>query len=114
MNLEDFKEKLKSNPRQVEFFETMMIIKEYYEFTPTAFTNGPIENIEDQNSGSCKLFAFAIDQNLSKEETLACFGKYYFEDVLENPSGIGHLNIRNFIKTGFDSLSFKDFPLKKK
>ncbi|NRD22271.1 HopJ type III effector protein [Winogradskyella litoriviva] len=110
----EFKNKLKSNPEAIKFSETMAIIESYYKFTPTAFTNGTLENAEGQNSGSCKLFAFAIEQKLTKEETLACFGEHYFEDVLINPKGIGHQNIRNFMYTGFEGLDFKAFPLKKK
>ncbi|QXP80507.1 MULTISPECIES: HopJ type III effector protein [Winogradskyella] len=114
MTLEDFLAKLKSNPKQIDFSETMAVIETYYQFTPTTFTNGTLKNVVDQNSGSCKLFAFAVDQNLTKEETLACFGTYYFEDVLINPTGAGHQNIRNFITTGFTGLHFEIFPLKKK
>ena len=114
MNLEDFKKKLKSSPESVEFSETINVIEQNYEFTPTSFKNGQIENAEGQNSGSCKLFAFAKDQNFSKEETLACFGEYYFEDVLKDPKGTGHQNIRSFMKTGFDGLEFLVFPLKLK
>ena len=37
-----------------------------------------------------------------------------FEDVLNNPSGDGHQNIRNFINTGFEGLLFDGEPLTKK
>jgi len=114
MTLNEFKNKLKSNSENVTFSETMAVIEENYEFTPTSFTNGTLENAEGQNSGSCKLFAFAIHQNFIKEETLTCFGNYYFEDVLKKPTETGHQNIRNFIKTGFEGLDFNVFPLKKK
>ena len=73
-----------------------------------------LENSKDENLGSCKLLAFAKLQNLSKEETLACFGQFYFEDVLKSPNGEGHQNIRNFMKTGFEGLFFEGTPLKKK
>lgn len=114
MTIIEFKNKLKSNPEQIEFSDTMTVIEENYEFTPTSFTNGTLENKEGQNSGSFKLFAFSIDQKLTKEETLACFGEHYFENVLKEPKGTGHQNIRNFMKTGFEGLDFKAFPLKKK
>ena len=45
-------------------------------------------------------------QNLSEEATLACFGAYYYEDVLKNPNGTDHQNIRNFMKTGWDGIAF--------
>ncbi|MGB5420190.1 HopJ type III effector protein [Algibacter sp.] len=111
MNIESFKKKLKENPTAIAFSETTSVIDENYNFTPTAFKNGILENAEGQNSGSCKLFAFAKAQGFSKEETLACFGQYYFDEVLKDPKGTGHQNIRNFMNTGFDGLSFDGTPL---
>ncbi|MBM1105068.1 HopJ type III effector protein [Aurantibacter crassamenti] len=112
MSIEDFKNKLKNSPERIEFTETMAVIDENYSFSPTAFTNGAVKNESRQNSGSCKLFAFAIQQGLSKEETLACFGQF-FRDVQSTPEGTDHQNIRNFIKTGFEGLSFEGEALKK-
>lgn len=112
MNLEVFKKKLKDNPSNIEFSETMAVIESNYNFTPTAFKNGDLQNNEGENSGSCKLFAFAKLQGFTKEETLACFGKFYFDDVLNDPKGTGHQNIRNFMKTGFEGLVFKTEALK--
>lgn len=114
MKLETFKKKIKETPTLVEFSETMAVIDENYTFEPTAFSNGELQNESGQNSGSCKLFAFAKKQAFTKEETLACFGRYYFDDVLKNPDGTDHQNIRNFMKTGFEKLIFEKSPLKKK
>ncbi len=114
MTIETFKNKLKNTPKAIAFSETMDVIEAHYEFTATAFKNGDLENKAGENSGSCKLLAFAKLQNLSKEETLACFGQFYFEDVLKDPNGNGHQNIRNFMKTGFEGLSFEGEPLKAK
>ncbi|MEW4922177.1 HopJ type III effector protein [Algibacter sp. 2305UL17-15] len=113
MKLETFINKLKNTTKSIAFSDTMAVIDQTYEFKPTAFKNGTLENAEGQNSGSCKLFAFAKLQGFSKDETLACFGQFYFEDVLEDPNGEGHQNIRNFMKTGFEGLSFEKNPLKK-
>ena len=107
MKIQDLKNKLNKAPETVSFTDTMAVIEVNYIFTPTAFTNGELKNAEGENSGSCKLFAFAIKQNLTKEETLACFGAYYFEEVLKNPEGSNHQNIRNFVKTGFAGLKFE-------
>lgn len=114
MNLDVFKNKLKTNPKAIEFSETMSAIETYYEFTPTAFKNGTLHNAIGENSGSCKLFAFAKAQGFTKEDTLACFGKYYYEDVLKDPNGTGHQNIRHFMSTGFNGLDFENNPLNKK
>ncbi|WP_111308904.1 HopJ type III effector protein [Confluentibacter sediminis] len=114
MTLETFLNKLKQTPEAIEFHETINIIESHYEFTPTGFKNGELYNNVGENSGSCKLLAFAKLQGFTKNETLACFGKYYFEEVLNDPNGSGHQNIRNFMKTGFESLVFDDMPLKEK
>jgi|SRR5210317_1686893 len=114
MNINTFKNKLKETPEAIEFSETMAVIEANYEFTPTAFKNGNIQNRASENSGSCKLLAFAKIHGFSKEEALACFGKHYFDDVLKDPNGNGHQNIRNFMKTGFEGLSFETQPLKEK
>ena len=114
MNFQDFKLKLKNKPTEIEFSDTINVIESNYNFTPTAFTNGDLKNNSGQNSGSCKLFAFAVKQDLSKEETLACFGKYYFDEVLNESKGIGHQNIRNFMSTGFKGLVFDGVALVKK
>ncbi|HEY4617303.1 MAG TPA: HopJ type III effector protein [Flavobacterium sp.] len=106
MNLTSYITRLKQAPKTIAFTDTMATIEEHYVFTPTAFQNGNQQNATGENSGSCKLFAFAKLQNLSQEETLACFGGYYFEDVLKNPEGNDHQNIRNFIKTGWNGIQF--------
>lgn len=114
MTIEAFKNKLKQNPKSIAFSETMSVIEAHYEFEPTAFKNGNLENKAGENSGSCKLLAFAKLQALTKEETLACFGKFYFEEVLKDPNGSNHQNIRNFMETGFKGLVFEAEPLKEK
>lgn len=113
MTIKEFKVKLKESPKEITFLESMGIIESNYKFVPTAFKNGDLKNEKGQNSGSCKVFAFALREGLSREETLACFGNYYFDEVLNYPEEDSHQNIRNFIKTGFEGLSFEDEPLQK-
>lgn len=110
MIIQEFKTKLKSNPSAILFADTMQVIEDNYNFTPTAFKNGAIENKEGENAGSCKLFAFAKLQKLTKEETLFCFGEHY-KNVLEDANGTSHQNIRNFMNTGFDGLTFESEAL---
>jgi hypothetical protein len=107
MTLETYITQLKQFPKNITFTETIATIEENYIFTPTAFRNGNQKNAAGENSGSCKLFAFAKLNHLSKEDTLACFGDYYFEDVLKNEEGSDHQNIRNFIKTGWHGIQFE-------
>ncbi len=111
MTIQAFTAKLKQYPETISFQDTMAVIEANYTFTPTGFTNGTVTNAEGQNSGSCKLYAFAKLQQFTPEETLACFGEYYRKDVLENPKGEDHQNIRNFMNTGWEGISFDQLPL---
>jgi len=113
MTLQQFKEKLKSSPKEIVFAETMQVIDDHFNFSPTGFSNGKIYNKAGENSGSCKLFAFAMHQKFTKEETLFCFGEHY-KNVLEDANGTSHQNIRNFMNTGFDGLSFYNEALQLK
>lgn len=110
MTKSTFLQKLKTSPKNIKFSETIAVIENTYDFTPSSFKNGNMFNEETQNQGSCKVFSFALKENLSKEDTLACFGEHY-NSVLENPDGDDHQNIRNFIKTGFEGLSFENKTL---
>lgn len=114
MDLDTFLQKLKNTPDSIAFSDTMAVIEASYDFTPAAFKNGELMNEQGQNSGSCKLFAFAQLQALSPQQTLACFGAYYRDDVLKNPDGTDHQNIRNFMKTGWAGIKFDSNPLKPK
>jgi hypothetical protein len=114
MNLQAFLEQLTTRPDSIEFDDTMAVIEQHYEFTPTAFVNGDCENEAGSNNGSCKILAFGQLNALSKEATLACFGRFYREDVLNNPDGEDHQNIRNFIKSGWDKVRFDDQALSPK
>ncbi|MDA9087432.1 HopJ type III effector protein, partial [Polaribacter sp.] len=88
----------------------MQVIEDYYTFNPTAFANGDIINSAGENNGSCKLFAFTMHQEFTKEETLLCFGEHY-QTILKDKNGSSHQNIRNFIQTGFKGLSFENEAL---
>jgi hypothetical protein len=114
MTLELFLQKLQSAADEIEFADTMAVIDELYLFTPTAFKNGELENSAGQNSGSCKLFAFAKLQGLNQQQTLACFGAFYRKDVLEHPQGTDHGNIRNFIQYGWDGIAYAGQALQQK
>ncbi len=114
MNIERFIEQLRTTPESIEFNDTMSVIDEYYSFSPTSFINGTSYNEAGENNGSCKLFAFAQLHDLSEQETLACFGAYYREEVLKNPDAANHQNIRNFINSGWEGIKMAGMPLNKK
>lgn len=107
MELNAFLQRLNDTPESIAFSDTMAVIDALYAFTPTAFKNGSSFNEAGQNNGSCKLFSFAKLQGLSQQQTLACFGDYYRKDVLGNPEGTDHQNIRNFMKSGWDGIKFE-------
>ncbi len=111
MILNDFLAKLHTAPDTLEFADTMAVIEALYDYTPTAFQNGEISNAAGQNGGSCKLFSFARLQGLNEAQTLACFGRYYREDVLQHPDANDHQNIRNFMKTGWEGVKFESEAL---
>lgn len=112
MELNAFLEKLKNDPESIEFTDTISAIEKNYDYTATAFSNGSVKNEAGQNEGSCKILAFAFINNLSITETLNCFGTYYRDDVLANPAGDDHQNIRQFILDGFEGVKFDVLPLK--
>ncbi|MDI9864902.1 HopJ type III effector protein [Flectobacillus sp. DC10W] len=107
MSVTSLIEKIKTNPETIEFQEVIAVIDASYQFQPTRFRNGNTINEAGQNSGSCKVFSFAKLNALSQEETLACFGAFYRNDVLQNPAGTDHQNIRNFIQFGWDGIEFE-------
>lgn len=90
----------------ITFEQVMKVIQDNYDYHPTSFTNGDVVNEAGTNEGSCKIFYFAKLHNLTEAQTLACFGRYYREDVLANPQGDDHANIRNFMKTGWQGVEF--------
>lgn len=105
MELAAFIEQLGEN-ETLDFEDTMAVIEANYLYTPVQFSNGDQINEAGTNEGSCKIFAFAQLNQLSEAQTLACFGRFYRVDVLQNPEGSDHGNIRNFIKHGWSGISF--------
>ncbi|MCK5356381.1 MAG: HopJ type III effector protein [Methyloprofundus sp.] len=111
MSLNTFINTLKSN-QKVSFDETMVIINESYDYTPTRFSNGlgddSVNNVAGSNEGSCKIFAFAKLNQFDKAQTLNLFGDFYHQDVLNAPDGNDHQNIRNFMQYGWEGIQFSE------
>jgi hypothetical protein len=114
MDFDQLLRSLNENPDVVEYDAVMALIDELYDFTPVNYTNGDLMNEAGQNPGSCKIFAFAKLVRLSEQQTLNCFGSYYRNDVLKHPNHLDHPNIRNFMQTGWQGVSFDGVPLKMK
>lgn len=107
-------EQLEKSAGEISFKEVITFIDAHYDFTPTQFTNGNTVNEANQNNGSCKVFSFAQLNGLSKQETLDLFGEFYREDVLKNPAGTDHQNIRNFMEYGWEGVAFEGKALERK
>lgn len=106
MGIKELIERVRRAPEIIEFEEVVRVIEDNYDYHPTRFTNGDIVNEAGSNEGSCKIFHFAQQNNLSETETLALFGSYYRDDVLGNPGGEDHPNIREFILDGWLGIGF--------
>lgn len=105
---------LQQSPEAVGFQDVIDVINDNYSFTATRFTNGKLEPVINEagtNEGSCRIFAFAKAQELTAEQTLHCFGDYYRVDVLQNPNGDDHGNIRRFMVDGWEGIEFDQQPL---
>lgn len=114
MSLTAFIEKVKTQ-ENIDFSDTMAVIAENYDYQPTEFGNGQgddiVANEAGKNEGSCKIFAFAQLHGLDQQQTLNLFGDYYRQDVLNNPDGTDHQNIRNFMRYGWQGIRFKGAAL---
>jgi hypothetical protein len=85
----------------LKFEDLMELIDTHYEVGLLEFKNGNILNKQGENEGSAKLLSYAAISEFDKETTLKLWGQYYRE-VLADPDGDSHQNIRNFMKTGWD------------
>ena len=98
---------------EIDFEDTITIINQLYDYHPTCFSNGltqTVINQAGQNEGSCRIFAFAQLNQLSPASTLACFGRFY-QEVLNDPQGTNHGNIRAFMRDGWAGVTFDGIAL---
>lgn len=94
-----------------KFEDTLTLINESFEYQPASFRNGPLVNAEGENEGSCRVFSLAQYCNLSETETLTLFAEHY-QQVLNDPAGESHGNIRQFMTTGWSGIRFDQTPLR--
>lgn len=118
MTLTDYLTTLADEPKSIDFADTMAVIDKCYTFKACSFSNHGLLSSASENNGSCKIFAFAKLNGLSKQNTLDCFGAFYREDVLNNPNADDHMNIRTFMlapeATPFLGVTFDGTPLSAK
>lgn len=105
LTVNEFITRLNTASETIMFDEVMAVISNHYNYQSSTFTNGELINQAGTNEGSCKVFAFAQKHNLSEQATLNCFAQFYREDVLTNPTGTDHANIRSFIKNGWSGIT---------
>lgn len=106
--LRDFRARLRN--RNHPFSDTLAFIGEAYDYQPSRFVNGNVENAAGENEGSCKTLGMAVLEGFSTEEALLAFGEHY-QAVLTNPSGNDHRNIRALMETGLPGVRFDQPPL---
>lgn len=95
------------------FSDTLELIAQGFDYQPTGFHNGPLFNPAGENEGSCQVFSLAQYCNLNEADTLRLFAEHY-QQVLDNPAGASHGNIRQFMTTGWSGIRFEDQPLRKR
>jgi len=94
-----------------DFSDTLALIDRHFDYQPAGFHNGPLYNAAGQNAGSCKVFALGRHCNLSEADTLKLFAEHY-QEVMDNPAGDSHGNIRQFMGTGWSGIRFEADPLR--
>lgn len=99
--------------KQMPFASVIEFIESRYVHTPTAFVNGAQKNGASENQGSAKVFGFAALEKLTAADTLLLFAEHY-DAVLANPEGTDHQNIRQFMISGWDGISFEGNALQAK
>ncbi|KAL3915131.1 MAG: hypothetical protein SGARI_008250, partial [Bacillariaceae sp.] len=98
---EVFNANVEMDADNLKFEDIMELINTHYEVGLIEFKNGDIVNKQGENEGSAMLLSYAALSEMDKDATLKLWGQYYRE-VLADPDGDSHQNIRNFMKYGWD------------
>jgi hypothetical protein len=104
---EVFNANVEMNADELMFEEVIEHIDKYYETQLLEFKNGDILNKQGENEGSAKILSYAALSNLDQATTLKLWGQYYRE-VLADPKGTSHQNIRNFMNYGWKGVPFEN------
>lgn len=95
------------------FEDSLALIEQHFDVQPCGFRNGPLVNAEGENAGSCRIFGLGQHCSLSETDTLKLFAQHY-QQVLDDPTGDSHANIRQFISTGWSGIQFSGLPLRQR
>ena len=104
---EVFNANVEMDADELKFEDVIALIDKYYEYGLIEWKNGDIVNMPEENEGSAKVLSYAALSGMDKETTLKLWGQYY-RDVVANPDGTDHANIRNFMKTGWEGVPFEN------
>eukprot|EP00588_Corethron_pennatum_P003338 CAMPEP_0194288788 /NCGR_PEP_ID=MMETSP0169-20130528/37617_1 /TAXON_ID=218684 /ORGANISM="Corethron pennatum, Strain L29A3" /LENGTH=215 /DNA_ID=CAMNT_0039035889 /DNA_START=19 /DNA_END=666 /DNA_ORIENTATION=+ len=102
-----FNSNLEMSGDSLQFEEFLEMVDECYEFGMIQFKNGDVVNAPGENDGSAKVLSYAALAEFDESTTLKLWGQYYRE-VLADPEGDSHSNIRNFMKTGWKGVPFEN------
>lgn len=106
----------KAHENTLLFQDVINTIRKHYECTPVAFRTGagtPREtgNAAGTNMASSQLLAYARRLGLDAATTVALYGEHY-RDVLADPGGTSHPNIRAFMANGWAGVNMPEEPLR--
>mmetsp|Transcript_25270 Transcript_25270/g.38316 ORF Transcript_25270/g.38316 Transcript_25270/m.38316 type:complete len:227 (+) Transcript_25270:56-736(+) len=104
---EVFNANVEMDASDLKFEEVIEVIDTHFEYGLIEFKNGDIVNKQGENDGSAKVLSYAALSNMDKDTTLKLWGQYYRE-VVADPDGDSHQNIRNFMKYGWEGVPFEN------
>jgi len=102
-----FRQRLRAAGSALSFKETLAVVAANFDYSPKQFVNGGVQSAAGANEGSCKVFSMGKLMDLSETEVLACFAEHY-RQVLSEPDGTSHGNIRAFMTHGWEGVQFPD------
>lgn len=95
--------------KNTDFGNTIQAIDSILETEPVDFVNGEVPNTSGENLWSLKVLAFGKMMWFHTQEVLSMFWEYYRE-VIDNPDGNSHQNIRALQKTGIECVDISENP----
>jgi HopJ type III effector protein len=81
----------------------MALIDAHYDYFAVPFSVGDVKSKANENTGSAKIFSFALMTKMDVDTTLKMFGEHYRN---LKPDGTDHPNIRSFKKLGWAGVTF--------
>lgn len=89
----------------VQMDDVIAVCDREFEYTDSSFSVGAVENKVGTNVKSSKILSFAYLTKMDTETALKCYGEVYRE-VLVDPDGDSHGNIRALMKGGTECVKF--------